>query len=418
MPTQTKPCQTCATPFKIASEDEAFYKRMKVPHPTSCPTCRNNTRMRWRNFNSLHNRTSDLSGKPIISMFPKESPLTVYSSEEWHGDSWNALDYGQDIDWNKPFFEQFHNLHSRVPHASLLHYQCENSNYCNLAFNSKACYMVFGCVENEDCLYGHIVWRSTDCTDGLYLYECELCYESTDCISCYNCDYCRECRNSNDLKHCYDCVGCHFCFGCTGLRQKEYCIYNEQFTKEEYKSRLASNKLTGNLEDRLNQLTLETIHPHYYGYQNEDVSGNHIYYSKNTHHSFDAKRCEDCKFLFTAQRFNDVYDASFCSGDCEVSYNCLSIGNCQHLICSQRCHDSSNLQYCDECTSCHDCFGCIGLKHKRHCILNKQYDRATYENLLPRLIAHMTKTDEYGKFFPEEICPFTYEESILSSYQQ
>ena len=35
-----------------------------------------------------------------------------------------------------------------------------------------------------------------------------------------------------------DCIGCTSCFGCTGLRSKSYCIFNEQYTKEEYKKKL------------------------------------------------------------------------------------------------------------------------------------------------------------------------------------
>jgi hypothetical protein len=36
------------------------------------------------------------------------------------------------------------------------------------------------------------------------------------------------------------CHSCKNCFGCVGLRNKEYCILNKQYTKEEYE-RLISN---------------------------------------------------------------------------------------------------------------------------------------------------------------------------------
>ena len=36
------------------------------------------------------------------------------------------------------------------------------------------------------------------------------------------------------LEYCHYCVGSNNLFGCIGLRNKEYCIFNKQYTKEEY----------------------------------------------------------------------------------------------------------------------------------------------------------------------------------------
>jgi hypothetical protein len=45
---------------------------------------------------------------------------------------------------------------------------------------------------------------------------------------------CIMCRKSHDLTYCIDCFLCHDCFGCTGLKNKEYCVLNMQYSKEEY----------------------------------------------------------------------------------------------------------------------------------------------------------------------------------------
>jgi hypothetical protein len=34
--------------------------------------------------------------------------------------------------------------------------------------------------------------------------------------------------------YCDLCFNCENCFGCVGLRKKEYCILNKQYTKDEY----------------------------------------------------------------------------------------------------------------------------------------------------------------------------------------
>ena len=53
---------------------------------------------------------------------------------------------------------------------------------------------------------------------------------------------CSDCSNCSDCYRCYDCSGCSDCYRCRYLRNKQYCICNVQFTKEEYFSKLESLK--------------------------------------------------------------------------------------------------------------------------------------------------------------------------------
>ncbi|MDP2670455.1 MAG: hypothetical protein Q8O99_06090 [bacterium] len=34
--------------------------------------------------------------------------------------------------------------------------------------------------------------------------------------------------------YCFYCRDCTNCFGCMGLRNKQYCVFNNQYTKQEY----------------------------------------------------------------------------------------------------------------------------------------------------------------------------------------
>ena len=63
-----------------------------------------------------------------------------------------------------------------------------------------------------------------------------------------------------------------------------------------------------------------------------------------------------------------------------------------------------------------DCFGCVGLKHAQYCILNKQYTKDEYEEMVPRIIEHMIKMGEWGKFFPADVSTFAYNESVACEY--
>ena len=47
--------------------------------------------------------------------------------------------------------------------------------------------------------------------------------------------------------YCYDIRHCEHCFGCVALQHKKYCIFNKQYTKEEYEAKLA--KLIEKMQD-------------------------------------------------------------------------------------------------------------------------------------------------------------------------
>lgn len=414
-------CEISGETFIITKDEVDFCRSMNVPLATVSPVERQKHRIQFRNFRSLYNATSDKSGKPIISMYKPGNPFTVYTRDEWWEDDWDPLSFGISYDPKQSFFDQYKELNTAVPKIALFQVQCENSEYTNFAFKSANCYMVFGCVENEDCLYGHIVWQSKDVMEGLYVYRSEQCYEVVDCVGCYFVLYSAECINSSHVYFSFDLRGCNNCFGCSGLRNKEWYWNNEFIGKNEFEKRLALvfpldhqkiEAFTAQREERKRA----HVYPEYFGINNENVSGNHIYFSKNTLESFDAKECEDCKHIYTGQYFKDVLDTSFSAGYCERCYNCLTVQGSQELLCCHLIQDSYDVAYSENCYNCKHCFGCVGLRSKEYCILNMQYSKEEYYELRDQIIESMRESREYGQFFPTDICPFTYEESIVNEY--
>ncbi len=76
-----------------------------------------------------------------------------------------------------------------------------------------------------------------DCMDYSYWGRgTELIYETSNCG--YNASRIRFVNESwdscHDLTYCDNCYASENCFGCVGLRSKQYCILNKQYTKEEY----------------------------------------------------------------------------------------------------------------------------------------------------------------------------------------
>jgi hypothetical protein len=72
--------------------------------------------------------------------------------------------------------------------------------------------------------------------------------------------------------------------------------------------------------------------------------------------------------------------------------------------------------YCVFSNSSAYLFGCVSLRSKKYCILNKQYTKEQYEELVPKIIEHMKKTGEYGEFFPSNMAPHPYTVSAAQEF--
>ena len=68
------------------------------------------------------------------------------------------------------------------------------------------------------------------------------------------------------------------------------------------------------------------------------------------------------------------------------------------------------------CDHCQDCFACVGLKNKQYCILNKQYAKTEYEELVPKIITKMIADGERTTFDPALYCSYAYNETVAQEY--
>ena len=425
----SKTCRQCSRSFTVEQEDLEFYDRVSpviggqkfaLPAPTLCPECRWIRKAAYRNFKILYHRKSDLSGKPLISIYAPDKPYKVYSPEEWWSDQWDPLSYGRDFDFNRPFFEQFQELTLLVPKPSVSISQCENCTYTNMSHQSKNCYLVFGCVINEDCYYSHILWRSQNCFDMLYSYRCEQCYECVDCELCHSCVYCMDCSQCSDSRYLMNCRSCRNCLGCVNLVNQEYCILNKKYSKEEYEKKRAECLSPEGFPVFYEELTkLYQAAPRRAGVfiNCEDVSGNHVFNSRQCKECFDLQFSENCRFCLTGALMKDCYDCVYNGAGQELSYETLFTYGYHLMFCRDILSTSSDLLYCIDSAGIKNCFGCIGLHNREeYCIFNKQYSKEEYERLVPRILEHMQKTGEWGEFFPADKSAFGYNESIASDY--
>jgi len=415
-------CKDCNIDFVITNEDRKFYEKLEVPEPKKCPDCRLIRRFNERNPKTLYYRQCDLSGNQTLSQFNKNSKFPVYSPESWWGDDWDATEFEQEYDFKRPFFEQYEELKNKVPHLALFNTQgtIENSDYNNCTAYLKNCYLIAESDYCEDCYFSNLLKKCTDVVDCSVNYENELCYECIDCQKSQRLFYAQDCENCNDSYFLNNCTSCKNCIGCINQRQKEYMIFNKQYSKEDYeklKSEMSLNSNEGVEELRKMSADFFLTQPHKYVIeeQNQNSTGDHIYNCKNAHECFDSVDLEDCRYCQKLSLgVKDSMDYNSWGNKCELIYQCCSVGdNCVNVKFCVNCQSNvSDCEYCAECFSISNCFGCVGLKRKKYCILNKQYSKEEYEEMIPKIKEHMTKNGEYGEFFPKHLSPFGYNETM------
>lgn len=418
-------CQNCKKEFIIDSEDFNFYEKIKVPPPTFCPECRFQRRASWRNEWHLFKKKDALTGKEIFSLFPEESPVKIYDRDYWISDAWDPMDYGREYDFSRPFFEQFKELLCTIPLPAHSMFNVVNCRYCTNANDIKNCYLVRAASFAEDSAY--LVWdeSSKQCFDSHMTSRCELSYGNVNTISCYKTFFSVDCESCQDLILCKDCVGCNSCFASVSLRNKSYCIFNKQYTKEEYIKKLAefnlgSEKAFQALKTEAYEHWLEYPQKYIHSRQNVKVSGDYIYRSKNAQRCFRVKGIEDSKFVqnVLVGPVKDCYDYTNFGESAELVYESLiaGIGVYNVKFCNYVYPNAKNISYSVFCGNSSDLFGCVSLRNKQYCILNKQYTKEDYEKLLSEIIEHMKGTKEYGEFFPSSLSPFPYQATVAHEF--
>lgn len=424
-------CLKCGENFALDQIDLDFYKKIRpkiankfieIPLPKFCPNCRLIRRQIFRNDRVFYNRKCDFSGKQFIALYDSDSPYKIYHPDQWYGDKWDPTSYGREFDFEKSFFEQFQQLMLAVPRLGIDIVNCENSYYCNYCGDDKNCYLDIAGEANEDCYYDLFTKYSKNVVDCTFVYNSELCYECINCYGCYNLQHSIYCDNCSDLYFCFDLIGCRNCLFSANLRNKEYYIFNKPYSKEEYEKYLrtiglGSFKQREKLKAGWEKFKLENAFFRYANLTNcENCSGDNLKNCKNTFFSFNASGCEDSKYLYDVLDAKNCQDLNYSLYKPELSYELISTLAMNKSAFCMASHYNSEVYYCDMVNNSSNLFGCIGLNHKQYCILNKQYSKEEYEDLVSRIIGYMKKTGEWGNFFPLDLSPFAYNETVSNEY--
>jgi hypothetical protein len=407
---------------------------MKVPAPTFCPLCRTERRLAFRNERKIFKVKDFFTQKDIFSLYPDNGQNKSITQEEWFGDNWDAEEYARDYDFSKPFFSQFLELKNDVPVLPLRVEFMVDSPYSANATALKNSYLCFNSNNSDDCMYCNATDFSKDCVDNSHINHSERCYECFWLQNCYQCYFTIMSVESRNLWFSRDCVGCSDCFGCTNLRKASYCIFNEQYTKEDYRKeieRMNLNSISGISAAREKARAFWLTQPikSNQGLKNINSTGSYVTNCKNVNESFLMREGENIKYSQYLQvpKNKDCYDASAWGANMELHYEtCLCGGNSSNLkFCDNCWPNCKNLEYCAHMFSSSDCFGCVGMRKKQYCIFNKQYTKDEYSKIVDKIKIQMNEIPyldqkgniyKYGEFFPVEISSFGYNNTTAIQY--
>ena len=412
-----KNCKQCKAEFEITEQDLGFYKTIGVPEPILCPQCRQQKRYAYRNERGLYRSVCSFCKKSMLSMYDSKKNYVALCNSCYFGDKWNALDYAQEFDFGRSFFEQFYELQQKVPKLNLQAKNCVNSDYINIGMENKNCYLLFGSGMNEDCLYSTQLYECKNCVDCFYTDHSEMCYEVVDCVRCYKTAFSVLSQNCDNSYFLFDCKRCSDCVGCFNLRDKKYHIFNKPVSKAEYEA--FKNEKLYNLflekDKTIKKVLSGAVHKYMISENSENVTGNFIYNSKNAESCFNIAGCEDVNHLtwcFETKNSGDSMGTSFG----ELYYECTNSDKCFNSRFCMNCLMATDCCYCDSCNSCKNLFGCVGVQHKDYCIMNKRYSKEEYVNLKNKIIDHMKSNGEWGEFFPCKFSSFAYNETVAGEY--
>ena len=391
--------------------------------------------MAWYGYRILYKRKCDFTGENIITFYHPDLPYKVYKQDVWWSDKWDPKSYGREYDFSRPFFEQYKELMDEVPKASL-HTEYTtmiNSEYCNAASFQKNGYLCFKHIKGEDAAYTNVVLNITNCLDVAYSVDLDLCYETVDVGHCFQSFFVQDCHTSQNLYFCRDLVNCSNCIGCTSLRNKSYCIFNEQFTKEEYEKKMkefdfGSMANLQKFKTKAYEFSLKFPRRALRGVNNVNTSGEYVYNSKNTRDVYYVSDSENVRYaqLFIKGGAHNCHDFTAFGTSSEWVYEATWTGyntsNVKFSVWNYRNHDT---EYTFGCHGSEYLFGCVGLNKGSYCIFNKQYTKEEYFPMVEKIkkqMAEMPFVDRrglkhgYGSQIPIDLCPWAYNETTAYEF--
>lgn len=416
-------CSLSKRRFVISAEEVSLYNSFDIPLPTLHPEERLRRQLAFRNGRHFFERACEKTGRAIRSVFQKNSSFPVVDNEFWWSKDFDAIEFAREFDTKRAFFEQLFELWQAVPRPATVAVDFQNSEAIHHAKTVKDSFYLFDAHRVRDCIYCVNIYDSDHCVDCYNVSNSSYCYECLDCHNSKNLswsEHCGGCENSRFLANCKDCKDCLFC---TNLTRKSYCIFNKQYSKDDYLSELEKYNfvLRQDLEVAKNifsSFLQEHCVPHIYADNPQSVSGNYLKNCTQTQYSYECFQSANlyaCNSIIQGSRCIDGY--GFASKISDSAQFVSSGANAKRILNSIECwNDVSDLTYSSYCHKSSNLFACVGLKDKEYCIFNQQYSKKEYHKRVTQIISYLKKKNIWGQYFPSIFSGFNYQDSLANEF--
>src|SRR3989344_2776508 len=191
---------------------------------TDCSNCFMSAGLRGKKYNFKNKQYSKEDYEKIL--------------EDYHLDTWSGTERAK---------KEFDNFILKYPRRFVFIYQSLNciGDIISASKNLKYC---FQGRRSENCSYCDFISGDKDS------YDMTMSGELSECYECFVADHSQLNRfgifsvKSQDIQYTQHCHNCKHSFGCVGLRNTNYAIFNKQYSKEEYQ------KLVPKIIEHMNQM--------------------------------------------------------------------------------------------------------------------------------------------------------------------
>jgi hypothetical protein len=331
------------------------------------------------------------------------------------------------------FFEQFKEFSETMPRLALWQRNAINSDYSNMCGECKNVYLSVSVIkESENVFYSKCIDNSRDIVDCLNIINgSESLYENVEAQSNYNSQYLLLCRNCLDSYYSVDCINCSNCFLSYNLRNKQFCIHNQQYSKGDYFKEIEKFNLKSRAAREVLQKEFENLKKNAifrFGNLTRIVNstGNNMLNVKNCKNCFEIYNVENAKHCYRAFNFKDSMDWDYGQkSELLYEYSTGALNDYNVKFSYSAMNSVRNADYTESCENCTNIFGCISLRNSENAIFNKVYSKEEYKKLRERIIKLMNEIPyvdkkgrvyKYGEFFPIEISPWSYNETLAQEF--
>ncbi len=387
-------CIRTGTKFLVTAQEIAFYKQFDLPLPTVCPAERRKDREKWMSTPFYSQMPCEVCNKTTYFEYPETFGRRVYCRECRKKNDIKRTPAGVDYIPGK-FMEQYLALFQEYPIIGNLQHMEEQGGggdltrcfECSYSKSCIECFDLSKCMNLVNCNGGII--SASDSADLTQSSNCELCVELVGCNTCYMSHHLQDCSSCENCSYLDNCKRCKNCFGCSGLRDKQYYIFNKSVSKEEYEARLKEfNALS---EEELLQGVATQLQdvpvPHAF-VDNRNIDcfyTNHMLSeSKQVYYGFYGNHCVNAGYVWHTEKIENVWESTttrrtenaYQASDCSYSHDLFFVVNG---------FESAYNWYTVDCYKSEYCFGCIGLHEEKYHILNKEYPKEEYERLVKQI---------------------------------